>query len=114
MKNSINILEEYLLGTAAKEVLTKARVAAEKKWKVHAESQASVFNILLKLKKCLLTNFMPVKYASAFNPINMTENLHIASRRFTQLADNYSLLSLLLPVLFIVLSFSLMKCYRMS
>lgn len=78
MKNSINILEEYLLGAAAKEVLTKAKVAAEKKWKVYAEfvDNFKLVLILSSMHRALQREFSIMKIAD----VNMQEDPLVAQR----------------------------------
>ena len=84
-----NQLDDCLIdvGAAAKNSLTKAKVAAEKKRPFRKGCNLFVLNTLLKLQERLPTKYSVMRNASSINPLNMVNDGTAMSKRFVQLAN---------------------------
>ena len=88
LKNN-NQMEEFLIdiGAAAKDDLSKARVATEKKRKFRGECKWFAVNLLLKLQERVPIQYALVRNSSSINPNNMAIQGAPMSKRFVRLAD---------------------------
>ena len=89
-----NQMEEFLIdiGAATKDVLSKTKVATEKKRKFHGECKLFVVNLLLKLQERVPIQYALVRNSSSINPNKMVLQGALISKRFVRLADQlYSL-----------------------
>ena len=89
LKKKNNQMEEFLIdiGAAAKDDLSKAKVATEKKRKSRGECKLFVVNLLLKLQERVPVQYALVRNSSLINPNNMAIQAASMSKRFVRLAD---------------------------
>ena len=84
-----NQMEEFLIdiGAATKDVLSKTKVATEKKRKFRGECKLFVVNLLLKLQERVPIQYALVRNSSSINPNKMVLQGALISKRFVRLAD---------------------------
>ena len=89
LQNKSNQMEEFLIyiGAAAKDDLSKAKVATEKIRKFRGECKLFVVNLLLKLQERVPVQCALVRNSSSINPSNMAIQAAPMSKRFVRLAD---------------------------
>ena len=89
LKKKNHQMEEFLidLRAAAKDDLSKAKVATEQKQKFCGESKLFVFNLLLKLQEQIPIQYALVRNSSLINPSNMAIQAAPMSKIFVRLAD---------------------------
>ena len=89
LKNKNNQMEEFLIDirAAAKDDLSKAKVAIEKKQKFRGECKLFVVNRLLKLQERVPIQYALVINSSSINPNNMVIQAAPMPKRFVRLAD---------------------------
>ena len=89
LKNKNNQMEEFLIDirAAAKDDLSKAKVATEKKRKFRGECKLFVVNLLLKLQERVPIQYALVRSSSSINHNNVAIQAAPMSKRFVRLAD---------------------------
>ena len=93
LNNSDNQMVEFLIdvGAATQYVLSSLKVSIEKKRKFCKEWITFLFNVLLKLQECLLTQYATMRNVSAINSINTAGENRFMSRFFCLANDLHSL-----------------------
>ena len=89
LKNKNPQMKEFLtdIEAAAKDDLSKAKVATEKKRKFYGECKLFVVNLQLKLQERVPIQYALVRNSSSINPSNMVIPAAPMSKRFVCLAD---------------------------